>query len=123
MAKILIAEDERDIRELVVFTLELLGGHTVIQAENGEQALEMARREQPDVIMLDLRMPRMGGLEACRRLKASPELAHIPVIILSARGLDDEVQAGLDAGASLYMVKPFDTGQLVTDVDQFLARA
>lgn len=123
MATVLIAEDERDIRELVVFTLELLGGHKVIQAENGQQALDVARREQPDVIMLDMRMPSMGGLEACRRLKASPETAHIPVIILSARGLDDEVQAGLEAGASLYLMKPFDTDQLVADVGQFLAQA
>jgi DNA-binding response OmpR family regulator len=123
MAKILIAEDERDIRELVVFTLELLAGHTVLQAGDGEEALEVALSEQPDLILLDMRMPKLGGLETCRRLKAAPETAHIPVVILSARGLDDEVQAGLDAGAEAYLVKPFDTGQLVADVEQYLARA
>ena len=105
MAKILIAEDERDIRELVVFTLELLGGHTVIQAEDGAQAVELARSEQPDVIMLDMRMPVMGGLEACRRLKASPDVAHIPVIILSSLASPEDKRRGLEAGADGYLVK------------------
>jgi CheY-like chemotaxis protein len=122
MAKILIAEDERDIRELVVFTLELLGGHTVVQAGDGEEALEVATREQPDLILLDLRMPKMDGLEACKRLRGTPETMMVPIVILSARGLDDEVQAGLDAGAVAYLVKPFDTSQLVADVEHYLAR-
>lgn len=122
MAKILIAEDERDIRELVVFTLELLGGHTVIQAADGEEALALAISEQPDLVLLDLRMPKMGGLETCRRLRETPETMMVPVVILSARGLDDEVQAGLDAGAVAYLVKPFDTAQLAADVDSVLAR-
>lgn len=122
MGKILIAEDERDIRELVVFTLELLGGHTVLQAADGEEALAIAQSEHPDLILLDMRMPRMGGLETCRRLKALADVRDIPVVILSARGLDDEVQAGLDAGASAYLVKPFDTDQLVSDVEQLMAQ-
>lgn len=122
MAKILIAEDERDIRELVVFTLEMLGGHEVLPAADGAAAYEIAHRERPDVIVLDLRMPKRSGLQTCRDLKASPETADIPVIILSARGLDDEVQAGLDAGAAAYLVKPFDTEQLLADVEQFLAQ-
>ena len=122
MAKILIAEDERDIRELVVFTLELLGGHTVVQAADGEEAVALAASEHPDLILLDMRMPKLDGLATCRTLKSSPETAGIPVVILSARGLDDEVQAGLDAGAIAYFVKPFDTGQLVADVDELLAR-
>ncbi|MBK8139043.1 MAG: response regulator [Chloroflexi bacterium] len=122
MGKILIAEDERDIRELVVFTLELLGGHTVLQAADGEEALALAQSEHPDLILLDMRMPRLGGLETCRRLKALPDVRDIPVVILSARGLDDEVQAGLDAGASAYLVKPFDTDQLVSDVEQLMAQ-
>lgn len=123
MARILIAEDDRDIRELVKFTLELLGGHTVIEAVDGEEAITIATTQMPELILLDLRMPKLGGLEACRRLKANREVAQIPVVILSARGLDNEVQAGLDAGATAYLVKPFDTAQLLADVDQFLARA
>ncbi|GIK26981.1 MAG: response regulator [Chloroflexi bacterium] len=123
MARILVAEDDRDIRELVKFTLELLSDHTVIEAVDGEEAITAATTQMPDLILLDLRMPKLGGLEACRRLKANREVADIPVVILSARGLDDEVQAGLDAGATAYLIKPFDTAQLVADVDHFLARA
>jgi len=123
MGRILIAEDERDIRELVVFTLELLGGHTVLQASDGEEAVGMALSDHPDLILLDMRMPRLGGLEACRTLKSMPEVQDIPVVILSAHGLDDEVQAGLDAGAIAYLVKPFDTSQLVADVEQLLSQA
>ncbi|MBK9125604.1 MAG: response regulator [Chloroflexi bacterium] len=123
MARILVAEDDRDIRELVRFTLELLGDHTVIEAVDGEEAITAATTQMPDLILLDLRMPKLGGLEACRRLRANREVAHIPVVILSARGLDDEVQAGLDAGATAYLIKPFDTAQLIADIDQFLARA
>lgn len=123
MARILVAEDDRDIRELVKFTLEVLGGHTVIEAVDGEEAITVATTQLPDLILLDLRMPKLSGLEVCRRLKAKREVAHIPVVILSARGLDDEIQAGLDAGATAYLIKPFDTGQLITDVDQLLARA
>ncbi|KXK54740.1 MAG: response regulator [Anaerolineae bacterium] len=123
MARILVAEDDRDIRELVKFTLELLSDHTVIEAVDGEEAITAATTQMPDLILLDLRMPKLGGLEACRRLKANREVADIPVVILSARGLDDEVQAGLDAGATAYLIKPLDTAQLVADVDHFLARA
>lgn len=123
MGRILIAEDERDIRELVVFTLELLGGHTVLQASDGEEAVAMALSDHPDLILLDMRMPRLGGLETCRTLKSTPEVQDIPVVILSAHGLDDEVQAGLDAGAIAYLVKPFDTTQLVADVEQLLSQA
>lgn len=122
MAKVLIAEDERDIRELVAFTLETVGGHTVLQAADGEEAIAIAEVELPELIVLDVRMPRMGGLETCRRLKAIPYLTGVPVAFLSVRGLDDEVQAGLKAGAAAYLVKPFDTGQLVQDVDDLLAR-
>lgn len=122
MATILIAEDERDIRELVVFTLELLAGHTVLQAADGEEAFELAQTHRPDLIMLDIRMPKMNGIDTCRRMKATPELADIPVAILSARGLDDEVQSGLDAGAAAYLVKPFDTDQLIADIDSLLAK-
>lgn len=95
----------------------------MIEAVDGEEAITAATTQMPDLILLDLRMPKLGGLEACRRLKANREVADIPVVILSARGLDDEVQAGLDAGATAYLIKPLDTAQLVADVDHFLARA
>ena len=77
MAKILIAEDERDIRDLVAFTLRF-AGHEIVAVGNGEEALETARVEMPDLILMDVRMPRMTGYEACEKMKADPQLAKIP---------------------------------------------
>lgn len=122
MAKILIAEDERDIRDLIVFTLTY-GKHQVVAVSNGEEVLENTRREQPDLILLDVRMPRMTGYEACRRLKADPTLRHIPVIFLSAKGQEAEVQTGLEAGAAEYILKPFSPDQLNKRVTEILTKA
>jgi CheY-like chemotaxis protein len=122
MAKILIAEDERDIRDLIVFTLTY-GKHQVVAVSNGEEVLENTRREQPDLILLDVRMPRMTGYEACRRLKADPTLRHIPVIFLSAKGQEAEVQTGLEAGAAEYILKPFSPDQLNKRVSEILTKA
>jgi CheY-like chemotaxis protein len=120
MARILVAEDERDIRELITFSLEMLGGHQVLPADNGEQALALAREDVPDLILLDMRMPRLSGLEVCRQLKADPQTRPIPVVFLSAKGLDEEIQAGMDAGAVAFMVKPFDITDLVMRVANLL---
>jgi CheY-like chemotaxis protein len=122
MAKILIAEDERDIRELVTFTLEY-GGHQVVAATNGAEALAAAQREIPDLILLDVRMPRMTGYEVCRRVKADPTMRHIPVVFLSAKGQELEVETGLEAGAAEYILKPFSPDQLNKKIDELLNRA
>jgi CheY-like chemotaxis protein len=122
MANILIAEDERDIRELVTFTLEY-GGHKVLAVTNGEEALEAAHRQPPDLILLDVRMPRMTGYEACRRLKADPTLRHIPVVFLSAKGQELEVETGLEAGAAEYILKPFSPDQLNKKIAELLGRS
>ncbi|MFN2298031.1 MAG: response regulator transcription factor [Anaerolineales bacterium] len=121
MAKILVAEDERDIRDLIVFTLTY-GKHQVVAVSNGEEVLENTRREQPDLILLDVRMPRMTGYEACRRLKADPTLRHIPVIFLSAKGQEAEVQTGLEAGAAEYILKPFSPDQLNKRIMEILKK-
>ena len=121
MAKILIAEDERDIRDLVVFTLQY-AGFEVISASNGEEAVEMARTEKPDLIMLDVRMPRMTGYEACRVLKESKPTQDIPIVFLSAKGQEKEVQSGLEAGAMDYILKPFAPDQLARRVGEILKR-
>jgi CheY-like chemotaxis protein len=121
MAKILVAEDERDIRDLIVFTLTY-GKHQVVAVSNGEEVLENTRREQPDLILLDVRMPRMTGYEACRRLKADPTLRHIPVIFLSAKGQEAEVQTGLEAGAAEYILKPFSPDQLNKRIVEILKK-
>jgi DNA-binding response OmpR family regulator len=111
MARILIAEDERDIRDLIAFTLRF-AGHEVITTANGEEALNMALETIPDLILLDVRMPRMTGYEACRQIKAEGKTSHIPVVFLSAKGQESEVQTGLAAGATEYILKPFSPDSL-----------
>ena len=121
MAKILIAEDERDIRELIAFTLRF-AGHEVFAASNGEEAVEMAPKVNPDLILMDVRMPRMTGYEACRVMKADPDLKDIPVVFLSAKGQESERQQGLEAGAEEYLLKPFAPDQLTMHIKNILAK-
>jgi DNA-binding response OmpR family regulator len=123
MARILVAEDERDIRELVAFSLRGLGGFDVTQAANGAEAVERAQAEPPDLILMDVRMPKMNGFEACRKLKESDRTKNIPVIFLSARGQESEIQQGLTAGAVEYIIKPFAPDELVNQVRAVLARS
>jgi len=119
MAKILVAEDERDIRELIEFALNY-NGHDVLTAVDGVSAWDLVRAEQPDLILLDVRMPRMDGYEVCRRIKRSEKLRHIPVAFLSAKGQEAEVQAGMDAGAEEYILKPFSMEQLIQAIARLL---
>lgn len=121
MAKILIAEDERDIRDLVAFTLRF-AGHEVAAASNGEEAVQLAPKEKPDLILMDVRMPRMTGYDACRVIKADPNLKDIPVVFLSAKGQESEIQTGLDVGAEEYLLKPFAPDQLTERVKAILAK-
>jgi CheY-like chemotaxis protein len=121
MAKILIADDEPDIRDLVGFTLRF-AGHTVVAVANGAEAFEKAKVELPDMIIMDVRMPRMTGYEACQAMKADPAIAHIPVVFLSAKGQDAEIRTGLDAGAVGYLIKPFAPMELTAQVADLLAK-
>ncbi len=121
MTKILIAEDERDIRDLITFTLRF-ANYDVVAASNGEEAVTLARQEVPDLILMDVRMPRMTGYEACALIKAEPNLKDIPIIFLSAKGQDSEVQAGLQAGAVEYLLKPFAPDQLTARIQAILAQ-
>ncbi len=120
MAKILIAEDERDIRDLVSFTLRF-AGYEVVAASNGEEAVQLALQEIPDLILMDVRMPRMTGYEACQRIKSEATVKHIPVVFLSAKGQEAEIQSGLAAGADEYLLKPFAPDQLTERVRSLLA--
>jgi two-component system alkaline phosphatase synthesis response regulator PhoP len=117
--KILVAEDERDIRELIVFSLRY-GGYEVLEATNGTEAVEVARNEVPDLILMDVRMPKMTGYEACQKLRSTPETANIPIVFLSAKGQETEIQQGLEAGATEYILKPFAPDELVRRVGQIL---
>lgn len=121
MARILIAEDEPDIRELVAFTLRF-AGHEVVATSNGEEALHKASEYVPDIILMDVRMPRMTGYDACRAMKADPLLKNIPVVFLSAKGQDSEIQTGLEAGAEEYLLKPFAPDQLTERVKAILGK-
>lgn len=121
MARILIAEDEPDIRDLVAFTLRF-AGHEVTATSNGEEAVQMASQVIPDLILMDVRMPRMTGYDACRLMKASPTLKDIPVVFLSAKGQDSEIATGLAVGAEEYLLKPFAPDQLTDRVKAILAR-
>ncbi len=121
MTKILIAEDERDIRDLITFTLRF-ANYEVVAASNGEEAVSLAKQEVPDLILMDVRMPRMTGYEACAMIKAESNLKDIPVIFLSAKGQDSEIQAGLQAGAVEYLLKPFAPDQLTARIETILAQ-
>jgi DNA-binding response OmpR family regulator len=121
MPKILIAEDEPDIRDLIAFTLRF-AGYEVATANNGEEAVQMASREFPDLILMDVRMPRMTGYDACRVMKADPELKDIPIVFLSAKGQESEIKTGMDVGAEDYLLKPFAPDQLTDRVRAILAK-
>ena len=120
MAKILIAEDERDIRDLIAFTLKF-AGYDIVTANNGEEAVQLTKQELPDLVITDVRMPKMTGYEACKQIKADPATRHIPVVFLSAKGQEAEVQTGLDSGADEYLLKPFAPDQLTRKVADILA--
>jgi CheY-like chemotaxis protein len=121
MAKILVAEDERDIRDLIVFTLRF-GGYEVLEARDGEEAVRVAQQESVDLILMDVRMPRMTGYEACIALKNDEQTRGIPIVFLSAKGQEDEVKMGLDVGAEEYILKPFAPDQLNKHVSRILAQ-
>ena len=119
MVKILVAEDERDIRELIAYTL-MFAGYEIIQATNGAEAVNLALQELPDLILMDVRMPRMTGYQACEALKQKEETKDTPVIFLSAKGQESEIQQGLGAGAVQYILKPFVPDELTAQVQNVL---
>lgn len=109
--KILLADDEEDVKIIIKMFLETRG-YTVCTAFDGLDAMDQARTERPDAILLDVMMPVLDGFEVCRQLKANPETANIPVIMLSAASHSEQIQKGLNAGAVDYLVKPFEPEQL-----------
>ncbi len=121
MAKILLAEDEQHIAEMIVFKLTN-GGHQVIRAHDGEEAILLVDRETPDLILLDVMMPVLTGFEVLRRLKADPARRTIPVIMVTAKGQERDVVRGLQDGATDYIVKPFSLKELAARVELVLQR-
>ncbi|HEX5597464.1 MAG TPA: response regulator [Micromonosporaceae bacterium] len=118
---ILVVDDDEDIARFVEFNLRL-HGFDVAHAADGQEALEMIERRRPDLAVVDLMMPRIDGVELTRRLRADPMTSALPVIMLTARGLTVDKVVGLTAGADDYMVKPFDTAELVARVVSTLRR-
>lgn len=111
MTTILVVEDERDIRELIAFSLRY-GGFEVEEAVNGIEAVEKARKLRPDLIILDVRMPKKTGYEVCQELKEADETRDIPIVFLSAKGQEAEIKQGMELGAVDYIIKPFEAEQL-----------
>jgi two-component system, OmpR family, alkaline phosphatase synthesis response regulator PhoP len=109
--KILIADDEEDVKLIVQLFLESRG-YSVVTAYDGLDAIAMAESENPDLILLDIMMPVIDGLEVARRLKNNEKTRHIPIIMLSAAQQDLTIKKGMDAGAVGYMVKPFEPSKL-----------
>jgi len=119
MAKILIAEDEFDTRELISFTLKH-AGHEVISTQNGEEAIKTIETELPDLVLLDIRMPRKSGYEVCKLIKEGEETKHIPVLFLSAKDQEIEIIDGMQAGADAYILKPFSPDNLIQQISVYL---
>jgi DNA-binding response OmpR family regulator len=108
---VLAADDDEDILELVAFRLER-SGYTVLRANDGEEALRLALEAKPDLAVLDVMMPKLDGFELTRRLRAEEATSRMPIILLTARAQDADVQAGFDAGADDYLRKPFSPQEL-----------
>jgi DNA-binding response OmpR family regulator len=111
--RVLVVDDDRVIQQLLEVNLQLEGYDVVATAADGKEALEKIKQLKPDLVILDIMMPKMDGLEVCRRLRADDELARIPVILLSARAQDMDIREGLEIGASAYLTKPFDPVELL----------
>ena len=121
MARVLIADDDADIRDLVAFKLAQ-SGHDVTAVEDGTAALRALREQPPDLALLDIRMPGMSGLDVCRELRATPETASLPVIMITARSQEGDVEVGFAAGADDYIIKPFSPRELSSRVTAMLNR-
>ena len=108
LSKILLVEDDVDIQKVVRMSLKLRGIKDVVVVENGEECLAVVGEVQPDVILLDVMMPKMDGYETCRRLKANPDTQGFPIIFLTAKAQQFEIKRGIQEGAIGYLTKPFD---------------
>jgi DNA-binding response OmpR family regulator len=121
MTAVLIADDDPDIRDLVAFKLEQ-SGFDVTAVEDGLSALAAARKQTPDLALLDVMMPGMSGVDVCRQLRSDPATAALPVILLTARAQEGDVEVGFGSGADDYVIKPFSPRELVNRVEAVLAR-
>ncbi|HKQ18931.1 MAG TPA: response regulator [Candidatus Eisenbacteria bacterium] len=119
--KILVVDDEIYIVHILDFSLGM-EGYEVVTALDGEQALEKLKVEKPDLIVLDIMMPKLDGYEVCKAIKSDPETRQIPVILLSAKGRNVDQKMGFDVGADDYITKPFSPRKLVERINQLLGQ-
>ncbi len=119
--KILVVDDEPPIVRLMEFILARQG-HEMLVAVNGQEALDKVRAHQPDLVLLDIMMPRIDGYEVARTLRADPVTADLPIIMLSAKAQEEDIQKGMDVGVNEYITKPFSPDQLVSVVKDYLCR-
>ena len=122
MARIVVADDDMDIRDLVEFKLATLG-HEIVTVADGSAAVDACQRGHPDLAVFDIMMPGLTGLEAVREIRKNPDLANMPVILLTARAQQSDVQTGYASGADDYITKPFSPKDLASRVEALLARS
>ena len=120
--KLLIVDDEAHIRMLIEQTLEDLEdeGVELLFAENGEEALQVIERERPNLVFLDVMMPKMSGMEVCYKVKKELKIENVYIILLTAKGQEVDRQKGLEMGADRYMTKPFDPDEMITVAEEIL---
>lgn len=119
--RILVVDDEMDLAEMVRFRLEA-NGYEILLAHDGQQALEVARKEKPDLIILDLMLPKMDGYKVCGLLKMDSRYANIPVIIFTAKAQVDDLKLGEEVGANAYLTKPFEPAVLLGKIKELLEK-
>jgi DNA-binding response OmpR family regulator len=118
-ATILIVDDEADIVELTSMALNAYG-YNVISACNGAEGAEKAMESMPDIILMDVMMPILDGIGATKKLKANEETKHIPILMLTAKAQESDIQQGIEAGADAYIIKPFDIAELIKKINSYL---
>lgn len=121
MTKILHVDDDADIREITRISLEVVGPFTLLQCSSGFEALEQGPQFLPDIILMDVMMPELGGVDTCARMKDIPNLANVPVIFMTAKAQTREMQSLMDTGAIGVITKPFDPMSLPTQITDLVA--
>jgi len=120
--RILIVDDEKDLVDILKTRLEI-EGYEILAAYDGQEGLEKAQEEKPDLILLDVMMPKMNGYQVCRLLKYDEEFQNIPVIIITARGQEQDKMTGDEVGADEYITKPFENGVLFAKIKELLGKS
>jgi DNA-binding response OmpR family regulator len=119
--KILVVDDEVDLVKMIQFSLEL-GGYKVLASYNGEDALNQARKENPDLILLDIMLPKLDGYKVCRLLKFDEKYKHIPILMMTAKTQEKDKLMGKETGANEYITKPFDMEELMQKIRTYLSK-